>query len=190
MSEPRPRHSHIWPRDRADFYVEPAWVARRLFEVEPFTGLIWDPACGLCTIPKAAREARLSSYASDIAENGEGTRQDFLAASPPAVPFSVVTNPPFRLAREFVERAFNLNATKAAILFPVACLNAASRWLIPLPLARVLLLTPRPSMPPGEVILRGEKPQGGRVDFAWLVFTQSHDGWPTMVWLHRDGAPL
>jgi hypothetical protein len=140
----------------------------------------------LCTIPKAAREAGLSSYASDIVEDGEGTRQDFLTAGPPAVPFSVVTNPPFKLAREFVERALTLNATKVAILFPVARLNAASRWLVPLPLARVLLLTPRPSMPPGEMILRGEKPQGGRFDYCWLVFAQGHDGWPTMVWLHCD----
>jgi len=183
--KPRPKLAHIWPRSRQDFYVEPTWCARRLFEVEPFTGLVWDPACGLCTIPKAAREAGLSSYASDIAEEGEGARQDFLTAGPPAAPFSVVTNPPFKLAREFVERALILNATKVAILFPVARLNAASRWLVPLPLARVLLLTPRPSMPPGEAILRGEKPQGGRMDFAWLVFAQGHDGWPQMVWLHR-----
>jgi hypothetical protein len=43
-------------------------------------------------------------------------------------------------------------------------------------------------MPPGESILRGEKPQGGRFDFAWLVFDQGFVGCPTMVWLHR--APV
>jgi hypothetical protein len=64
-------------------------------------------------------------------------------------------------------------------------LNAA-RWLANTPLARIYLLTPRPSMPPGEVILRGEKPGGGTQDFCWLVFSHRHKGPPTVQWLYRD----
>ena len=59
-------------------------------------------------------------------------------------------------------------------------------WLEPLPLAKIYLLTPRPSMPPGEVIARGERPGGGRMDFAWLVFNHGHSGPPELRWLHRD----
>ena len=58
--------------------------------------------------------------------------------------------------------------------------------LEPLPLAKIYLLTPRPSMPPGEVIARGERPGGGRMDFAWLVFNHGHSGPPELRWLHRD----
>jgi hypothetical protein len=50
----------------------------------------------------------------------------------------------------------------------------------------VWLLTPRPSMPPGEVIARGEKPGGGKTDFCWLVFDRTHSGPPELRWLHRD----
>ena len=106
-----------------------------------------------------------------------GPRQDFLIAPAPAEAFNVVTNPPFRLARAFVERALTLGAVKIAIIFPTARLNAA-RWLKPLPLAKIYLLTPRPSMPPGEVIARGEKPGGGKTDFCWLVFDRTHSGPP------------
>ena len=97
----------------------------------------------------------------------------------------VVTNPPFRLARAFVERALTLGARKTAVIFPTARLNAA-RWLEPLPLVKIYLLTPRPSMPPGEVIARGERPCGGRMDFAWLVFNHGHSAPPELRWLHRD----
>jgi hypothetical protein len=45
---------------------------------------------------------------------------------------------------------------------------------------------PRPSMPPGEVILRGEKPGGGKTDFAWLVFEQGYTGEPGIGWLRRE----
>src|SRR5215831_7367744 len=65
-------------------------------------------------------------------------------------------------------------------------LNAA-RWLAETPLARVYLLTPRPSMPPGQVILAGEKPGGGTQDFCWLVFDHAYKGPPALHWLHRDG---
>jgi hypothetical protein len=181
----RPRRSHIFDRDDDDFYVEPVWCSERLFAVETFTGLIWDPAAGSGTIPRSARAAGLSNFASDIADHGCGPRQDFLTAPAPAVAFSIVTNPPFKLARAFVERALTLCAAKVAIIFPTARLNAA-RWLEPLPLTRVWLLTPRPSMPPGEVIARGEKPGGGKMDFCWLVFDCTHSGPPELRWLHRD----
>jgi hypothetical protein len=181
----RPRRPHIFDRDDNDFYVEPLWV-RRLFAVEPFIGLVGDPASGSGTILRAARAAGLSNFASDIAEHGYGPRQDFLTAPAPTAVFSVVTNPPFRLARAFVERALTLGAVKTAIIFPTARLNA-TRWLEPLPLARIYLLTPRPSMPPGEVIARGEKPGGGKTDFCWLVFDRTHSGPGELWWLRRDG---
>src|SRR5262245_46047425 len=181
----RPRKSHIFNRIDGDFYSEPSCVSERLLAVEPFVGLVWDPASGLGTILKSARAAGLSNFASDIAEHGQGPTQDFLTAPAQTDVFSVVTNPPFKLARAFVERALKMGAKKTAIIFPTARLNAA-RWLEPLPLAKIYLLTPRPSMPPGEVIARGERPGGGRMDFAWLVFNHGHSGPPELRWLHRD----
>jgi hypothetical protein len=108
--------------------------------------------------------------------------QDFLDRK--SVPPTVVGNPPFNggLCRHTLE----LDARKAALLFPVARLNAA-RWLNELPLRRIWLLTPRPSMPPGYVIARGEKPGGGKTDFAWLIFERGYTGKAEVDWLHRDG---
>jgi predicted DNA-binding transcriptional regulator AlpA len=186
----RPRRSHIFARDRDDFYSEPSWVSERLFAAETFEGLIWDPACGLGTIPRAARAAGLSNFASDIADHGYGVRQDFLKATAPTTHvFNVLTNPPFMLTHEFVEHALALGAAKVAIIFPVARLNAA-HWLTTLPLARVWLLTPRPSMPPGRLIANGEKPGGGKTDFCWSVFDRTHTGSPMLGWLQRDGGKI
>lgn len=112
--------------------------------------------------------------------------QDFATATTPAD--NIITNPPLALARQFVEHALTLATRKAAVLFPTARLNAA-RWLVDTPLSRIWLLTPRPSMPPGEAILRGEKPAGGKVDFCWLLFEQGHEDEPRMSWLRRDRGP-
>jgi hypothetical protein len=186
----RLRRSHIFARDNNDFYSEPSWVSERLFAVEKFEGLIWDPACGLGTIARAALAAGLSIFASDVVDHGYGVRQDFLQATAPTNDvFNVVTNQPFVLTHEFVEHALTLGAAKMAIIFPVARLNAA-RWLMSMPLARVWLLTPRPSMPPGRLITNGEKPSGGKTDFCWSVFDRTHTGPPTLEWLHRDGGKI
>lgn len=179
------RNSHIFERHPCDRYVEPEWCTRALFAVERFAGLIWDPACGTGNVLKAARDADLSSYGSDISQDAIGTTQDFLAASAPVRDYSIVTNPPFALLREFAERALKLGALKVAMVCPVPRLNAA-HWTELLPLARIWLLTPRPSMPPADALLRGEKAKGGREDYCWLIFEPGYEEPPTTRWLHRE----
>lgn len=189
----RERKSHVWARSDDDWYVEPEWVSARLFEAEKFDGAVWDPACGSGRICESARAAGHAIHYSDIVDRGYrgGPRPvaplfvfDFLEMDTRAD--NIVTNPPFDIAREFAEHACRLMLRKAAIVFPTARLNAA-RWLQDLPLRRVWLLTPRPSMPPGRVIQAGDKPGGGKMDFCWLIFGPG-SGAPEIRWLHRDGA--
>src|SRR5262245_8317682 len=135
----------------------------------------------------AARAHGYPATGADIvSRNTEFATADFLETTRPFD--NAVTNPPFSLTRRFAEHALTLVRHKVALLFPVACLKAAGKWLAPMPLCRVWLLTPRPSMPPASVILRGEKPRGGRADFCWLVLDKAFTGRPTINWLARDGA--
>jgi hypothetical protein len=179
----RPLAAHVWERDADDWYVEPEWCSRRLFEEEQFEGTIWDPACGCGTIPEAARRAGHTIHASDIADRGyrDAYLLDFLRSE--ARHASIVTNPPFNVAGQFVLHALG-RAEKVAIIFPVARLNAA-HWIKGTPLRRVWLLTPRPSMPPGRVIAAGEKPGGGKMDFCWLVWERGYAGSAELRWLPR-----
>ena len=78
-----------------------------------------------------------------------------------------------------------IGADKAALIFPTARLNAA-HWLRELPLRRIWMMTPRPSMPPGHVILGGEKPKGDRRDYCWILLERGYAGRPETHWLHRD----
>jgi hypothetical protein len=179
--------AHVW-----GFYVEPEWCSERLFEVEEFVNDVWDPACGLGRIAKAALQAKLRVVATDIIQRDsckyfKGDALDFLQA-PRSYSNNIVCNPPFHLAEEFARHALKLTCGKVAMIWSTRRLNAA-HWLADTPLARIYLLTPRPSMPPGDVILRGEKAGGGTQDFAWLVWEHSHHGGPPVIhWLHRDGS--
>jgi hypothetical protein len=182
----RPLAAHIWAKEETGFYVEPKWVSERLFEVERFDGTVCDFACGIGRIAEAARRHGYQVRATDIVDRGYSRFDgivDFLRDDLAPVA-NIVTNPPFQDCDKFVERALKLTTKKVAMIWLARRLNAA-RWLQQTPLARIYLLNPRPSMPPGHVILAGEKPGGGTQDFVWLVFEQGHKGAPALHWLCR-----
>lgn len=183
----RPEASHIWQREQHEHYVEPAWCSQRLFEEEEFNGPIFDPACGFGTILKSAVAADYDVWAHDVVDRGfPGTVvDDFLKQKLDTNPADIISNPPFDMFKPFALRALEVCYEKVALIWLVRTLPAA-RWLQDTPLSKILLLTPRPSMPPGHVIARGEKPGGGKQDFCWLIWDRNHSGPPSIGWLNRD----
>jgi len=183
----RPKAAHIWDKDPLGFYTEPMWVPKRLFDNEPFVGTVLDPACGTGVIPDAARAMGYPTIATDIVDRGyehfDGV-EDFFCCDRRVD--NIVCNPPYAISRQFTLHALILARRKVAMIWLLRRLNAA-HWLQATPLARIYLLTPRPSMPPGHVIAAGEKPGNGSQDFVWLVWERGHIGPPEMHWLHRDG---
>lgn len=105
-----------YERKERDLYETPEWVTEALLPHLTDTGDIWEPAAGsgkmLFVLAK-----RAMVYASDISEG-----QDFLLFKERPAPglFSIVTNPPYELAREFIEHALKLvrdiNGTVAMLL--------------------------------------------------------------------------
>lgn len=185
--ETRPLNAQIWQRETDEHYVEPKWCSRRLFQEEDFEGGVYDPCCGFGHIVISALEHGLKGYGSDLVDRGwDSTRtpHDFLTGHDEQHD-NIVCNPPFNIAADFALHALKLARRKVAMIFPTARLNAA-HWLRETPLARVWLMTPRPSMPPGHTITAGEKPGGGKMDFCWLVWTKAHAGPAELRWLRRD----
>jgi hypothetical protein len=129
------------------FLVQRATVSGR--------AVLWpinDPCCGVGTIPEAAYRAGIGATGCDLVDRGyKGAwTEDFFASTWPRE--NIVSNPPFDVARQFVLHALKLTGGKVAIIFPTQRLNAANGpkgkyWIRGLPLRRVWLLTPRPSMP-------------------------------------------
>jgi hypothetical protein len=180
----KPFNARIFARESADHYVEPAWTSARLFETERFEGSIVDPACGWGTIVIEAKKAGYNAAGFDLVDRGwDAIPRDFLLSN--AMADNIVTNPPIEIAPQFITHAVAHARRKVAAIFPIRRLPAAS-WLASLPLARVLMLTPRPSMPSGSFIAAGGKVGGGTQDFCWLIIDHQHQGAPTIGWLARD----
>ncbi len=192
ITETRPLNAHVWEREANEHYVEPEWCSKRLFEDEIFSGQIWDPCCGFGRISESAvAYGHPHVYSSDIVDRGySGLNEiaDFLKCNDQRATPNIVCNPPFNIAADFALHALSLKSTeKVAMIFPTARLNAA-HWLHGTPLARVRLMTPRPSMPPGHTITAGVKPGGGKMDYCWLVWSKGRIGPPDLLWLRRDSV--
>ena len=98
-----------------DVFPTPPWATRGLFEhviseFGPFANQsALEPACGAGHMAKVLQDYFSEVHAADVHPYGFGTVRDFLAAPYKANSVDwVITNPPFRLAEEFVQRSLVL----------------------------------------------------------------------------------
>ncbi len=188
----QPKDAGLWARHPDDWYIEPEWTSRRLFETERFEGTIVDPACGSGRIVRVARSLGRTALGYDkVSRCIEcAAEEDFLTTDYETD--NIVSNPPFGLCKKpdfgFVEQALHTAERKTALLLPLPWMTGADkgRYLQGTPLKSVYVLTPRPSMPPGPVIMAGQEPGGGTEDFAWFVWERGYTGAPSLRWLNRD----
>lgn len=181
------------PRAENDWYCDDPSATEALLLVERFPGSSWDPACGRGTIPETMRAAGLRCFASDLVDRGYAydSRLDFLADEPDGFGTDVdhiISNPPFKLAREFIDKALTIASHKVAMLLPLTFLEGQRKapWLKSVPLARVHVFSWRISMPPGELLVAGKvKPEGGKKCFAWFVLEHGWQGPPHITLLER-----
>lgn len=195
MTAIREKQAHLWERDPHDWYVEPYECSASLFIEEDFDGPIWDPACGLGRIVEEARLAGHQAIGTDIVSRSPlcGATSDFLQPTYTPLFRNIVTNPPFGIAEDFVNKALSIlpDQGKLAVIVPLVWLSGFSSkrdWLPRSPLKTVYSISPRPSMPPGSVILAGIKPGNGTKDFAWLVWQKGHVGVAAMKFLNTNNA--
>jgi hypothetical protein len=204
ISEPtHALNANIWEREAADWYREPKWCSRRLFDDYRFDGIVYDPACGKKNIVNAALDHGYEAHGSDLIDRTGHTPNidffnfqgaDFNDEDDFGHCHNIVSNPPFDRLEDFALHALKIAKRRVALIFPIRRLPAAGVWLEGTPLKYISYMTPRPSIPTGQVYdeleAQGKEPSGGTQDFAWLLWDHSHVGDPTVKWLHRDALPL
>lgn len=95
--------------DPDDFYSTDPRAALALLAVEPQLDQIWEPACGMGHLSKVFEMKGKLARASDLRDRGcMGAEQlDFLSYDQPCY-CDIATNPPYRIANEFVRHAIDL----------------------------------------------------------------------------------
>lgn len=173
-------------RETHDFYPTHPGATRALLTVEAFDGPIWEPACGDGAMSRVLEACGQPVVSSDLIDRGYGeVGRDFLMEWNPRSDH-VVTNPPFRWAMEFVDRALLLTRQpggKVAMFLRLAFLEGLERqrWFAGTPLARVWVMSRRVPMARGKAAGAGDG--HGVIAFAWFVWEHGHAGPPALGWL-------
>lgn len=157
-----------------DLYQTPKVAVTTLLTLEDVQRNVWEPACGPGAIVKALRASGRHVIATDLVDYGlDGSQagRDFLMERRALAP-AIVTNPPFKLAEEFVCHALAI-CDEVYMLLRVAFLEGL-RWERELAphLARVHVFAPRLPM------MHRENWDGPRASsamaFGWFVFHRDY----------------
>jgi hypothetical protein len=172
------------PRGQNDFYRTPRASTEALLNVETFDERVWEPACGDGAISTVLWARGHDVISTDLNDYKFGTcGVNFLTEYDLVAP-TIITNPPFLLADQFIQHALHLGAHKAAFLLRLAFLEGMRRHttlFAPTPPARVWVHSRR------QTLWIGDDPDargtGGAIAFAWFVWDRTHTGPTQLGWL-------
>jgi hypothetical protein len=123
--------------DNIGDFPTPSWATRALMEkVLSFVPnkenmICWEPSCNRGYMVRPLKEYFGHVVATDIADYNGNTKLDFLSVFPTEVPHPihfVITNPPFHLAQEFIEKGLEIAEEGVAVLVRTSFLESKKRY--------------------------------------------------------------
>ena len=159
-------------RHKDDYYPTPPEAVEALLAVEQFNARVWEPACGAGHISRVLQQHKHRVISTDLNNFGFGeTGIDFLFESDKRAE-TIITNPPYKLANQFVRHAINIGIKKHAWLLRLAFLEGQARYDMLYkanPPASVHVFTKR------LTIWRGDEDRAwygttGKTPYAWFVW--------------------
>ena len=175
--------------DRAehDYYATDPVADEWFLKIEPeLADTIWECACGENSISEVFRRNGKSVRCSDLVVRQEGIEQlDFLLCTEPMHGADIVTNPPFKYAEEFVEKALSLvdDGRYVCMFLKLIFLEGKSRRSLfeKHPPVRVWVSSSRIRCVPNGDFSSKESSAGC---YAWFVWKKGHSGETAIRWFN------
>lgn len=174
--------NNLGQRKDSDFYETPYSLTRLLLDNVVLDGQILEPACGDGAIERVLAE-RGYDFESYDAE------RDFLRENRKFG--TIITNPPFSLSLEFIQKA-KLLSDNFLFLLPLSYLHGKARYDLiysdnQYPLRTIFVFTRYPML--GDALRDDGKHRTGMMVYAWFWFDSRYDTYkhsPTIQWLDND----
>lgn len=178
-------------RECDDYYATDPKAIDKLLTVEPLHTRIWECACGGGHLSERLTEEGFYVYSSDIVDRGYKrltTIKDFLKAKTPPFDglYDIVTNPPYKQAKEFVLKALELlpKGGKCCMLLRLQFLEGKARYeeiFRETPPRRVYVFTERLQCAKSGDFERLKAAGGSAVAFAWFVWIKGCENKTTTI---------
>ncbi len=177
-----------------DFYATPTSAVEAILNEVKLNGSILEPAAGQGHISKVLKQYYPYSeiVSTDLVQR-EGRfgipiqgGVDFLTYNFNRKFDNIITNPPFTLAQEFIERALELSNDKVIMFAKIQLLEGSKRreMFDNSPLKYVYVFTKRVNpLRNGEELDEKGKPWASTMCFAWFVWEKGNKTEPIIRWL-------
>lgn len=173
-------------REVNDYYATDPFAAEILIMVEPLLSSIWECAWGEGHLAKVFAKYNKLALASDLINRGYGnTFVDFLKTDREDWYDDIVTNPPYKYAKEFVEKSLELieNGRKVCMLLKLTFLEGKTRkkFFKKYPPKIIYVFSGRLACAKNGDF---KNKMSSAVCYAWFVWEKGFKGKPTIEWVN------
>ena len=172
-------------RQREDYYATEPSATEWLCKLEQFSGPILEPSCGEGHISEVLKTRGYDVTSRDLVNRGYGDEADFLSIDNTEWMGDIVTNPPYKFAKEFVEKALQIipNGNKVAMFLKLTFLEGKARRSLfrTAPPIRVWVSSSRLKCAMnGDFDAMG----GSATAYAWFVWQKGYKGDTIIKWFN------
>jgi len=174
-------------RETNDFYATDPDAVNALLKVEKFSSSIWECACGAGHISTILLENGYEVLSTDLIDRGYTyftSVANFLetANESNSVEIDIITNPPYKYAKEFVEKALDIikPGYRVAMFLKLTFLEGQERRKLfdIYPPKTIYVFSKRQ-----ECAKNGEFGKGSAVAYAWFIWEKGYKADPIIKWI-------
>ena len=164
-----------YDRETNDYYAK----------LETFQNNIWECACGEGHLSRAMQNKGITVYSSDLINRGFGNEYDFLSAENQEWKGHIITNPPYKYAKEFIEKALSIipDGCLVAMFLPIRYTEGKARKKL------------FQAHPPKTVYISSSRlkcaingkfdaMKGSATSYAWFVWQKGFNGTTELKWFN------
>lgn len=181
-------------REKHDYYATEPKALELLLELEEFHPYVWECACGEGHLSKVLTSHGYKVKSSDIVDRGYPETEviDFIKVTKEDISndFSrdIITNPPYKYAKEFVEHALSISmdGTKIAMFLKVQFLEGKARRLLfdKHPPKVIYVASSRLLCAKNGEFAKMRAGGGSAVAYAWFIWEKGYTGKTIVRWFN------
>lgn len=176
-------------REQSDYYATDPIAVELLLKEEDFSTDIWECASGENHLADALKEHGHNVRTSDIVKRTDTTEQyDFLSIDNISWHGDIITNPPYRLATEFIYKSLSIinNENKVAMFLKVQFMEGKERkhLFTNFPPKVIYISSSRIMCAKNGDFDKMKKGGGSAVAYAWYVWEKGYKGNTIVKWIN------
>ena len=175
-------------REVNDYYATEPKALELLLEQETFSTKVWECACGEGHLSEVLKKHGHTVISTDLIGRGYGIGGVDFLSSAKRFDGDIITNPPYKYAKEFVEHALwsVTNGHKVAMFLKVQFLEGKERRKLfeKYPPKVIYVASGRLLCAKNGEFDKMRKGGGSAVAYAWFVWKKGVKGEPTVRWIN------